>query len=363
MPLKTAAPKIEAPKRDERILVAGPNDDDAFRIRDANPWLDEAQIEWAGDSNGAIDRLSDSRHPFTLLLVDRELGPDPATSLISFVRRAPASPYPGLAVGLIGTGIQPIDVRRAIHAGCLMSLSRPFASESLSVAVRTWAHDRSDFLVSGAYVGPDRRRVAGFADADRRHRLLAREQSIASTALLYDIAAETTAFRFKRLPADIGLGSPALSLRNGLRRATVAPAIAHIALKKKEGLGMLGRQAGAMGMTWKQLQATLAPPVLARLNGQALESADLSSQRGLTLLAAITGSLARYSGGRHRLGPRLVAFLRAHLDGAAAALRHRIDDDGGPVGRKIMASLKDAERRFAEPAAGYPEGAAAAARA
>ncbi len=199
--------------------------------------------------------------------------------------------------------------------------------------------------MTGAYVGTERRR-AGERPAGERRGPAEAEQLIASTARLYDIAPETLTFRFKRFPAGSAGASAALRLRNGLTRATVAPAVAHVVAKKREGLGVLARQAGAMGDSWRQLQETLAPRLLEKLNDQAVLSHHLSSRRGVLLLAAITGSLARYSAGRHGLGPRLVAFLRVHLDGVSAALRHRIDDDGGPIGRRIMTTLKDAERRF-----------------
>lgn len=345
-------------RQGERILLASPHRSDAMHIQEANPWLADDAIETVGSTGAAVELLADPRHSFTLALIDRDLGPDPAPAVFHFVRRAADSPYPGLALGLIGSGITPLDVRRAVQAGCLMTLSRPFDLASLGAAVHRSPMDRTDFILSGAYTGPDRRRVADGARAEPRRGAPPIEQVVASTAPRYDIAPETTGFRFKRLRADAS-PSAGLALRNGLRRATLAPAAAHIVAKKREGLGLLDRRAGAMDAAWRQLQATLAPLLLARLNDLAFESSQLASQRGLTLLAAITRSLAAYSAGRHRLGPRLVEFLRAHLDGVGNALRHRIEDDGGPVGRHIMAALKDAERRFVDPdeAAGQADGA------
>lgn len=331
---------------EERILVASGQRDDLFRFREGAHWLPENSVEWVSSSDEAMERLDDPGHPFALVLVDREIAPGPAPSLFSHVRRDPESPYPGLAIALVGTEITAVDVRRATQAGCVFTLSRPFSLPAIAAAVQRWPLDRADFLVGGAYVGPERRR-AGERPPGERRRTMPTEQTIASTARLYDIAPETTAFRFKRFPAGGAGNSNAMRLRNGLVRATVAPAFTHIAVKKREGLGTLVRQATAMGETWRQLQATLAPRALARLNAQAVRSYELSSQRGLLLLAAITRSLARYSAGHHGIGPRLIGFLRAHLDGVSAALRHRIDDDGGPVGRNIMTTLKDAERRFA----------------
>lgn len=337
----------------ERILVVSGERDDAVRIHEGAPWLQDDAVEWVGTSEQALELLDNPGHPYTLLFVDREVAPGPAQLLFNHVRRDPGSPYPGLAMALIGTQVTATDVRRAMQSGCVFTLSRPFSLPAVAAAVQRWPLDRADFLVSGAYVGPERRRTGERPSGERRA-TDGPEQSIASTASLYDIAAETVVFRFKRFPAGNGQVSSALRLRNGLTRSTVAPATAHIVVKKREGLSVLARQAGSMGDTWCQLQASLAPRALAQLNGQAVQSYRLASQRGLLLLSAITGSLARYSAGKHHLGPKLVAFLRAHLDGVTAALRHRIDDDGGPVGRNIMAELKDAERAFTGPQAEAP---------
>lgn len=94
------------------------------------------------------------------------------------------------------------------------------------------------------------------------------------------------------------------------------------------------------------VQAALAPPILRDLNAQAAQSARLSLQRGLTLMVAVTGALTRYSSGTYGLGPRHVSFLRFHLDGVEATLKHRIDDDGGETWRTIISTLKRAERAF-----------------
>lgn len=328
----------------ERILLAGGTDADVMRLLDACPSMSAERIERVATSRAATERLRDPRHRIALALIDRDIGPEPAQSVIQFVRRDPESPYPGLAMGLLGDAITQSDLRQTIRAGCLLTLSRPFNRQALAGALRAWPTDRADFIVCGGYVGPDRRRASDAKAPERRASALP-EQAVASTAGRYDIAAETIGFRFKRFP---GIGSsPALALRNGLPRSTVLPALGHIGRKKREGLSMIGRQSAVMGKTWSELQATLAPPLLSHLNGQASASARLSTQRGLTLLGAITGSLAQYSSGKHSLGPRLVAFLRAHLDGVGAALKHRIDDDGGPTGRQIMATLKEAERAFA----------------
>lgn len=333
----------------ERVLLAGGSPQNAQYVEAVNQRLGKGAVVWVGTATEAVDQLRDPAHRFSLALIDRTLSPPPAHEVFRFVRRDPASPYPALAVGMIGDVITDADVNRAALAGCLMMMRRPFDPNVLLQAINRWPMDRTDFLVMGAYIGPDRRRIARFEASDRRLQEFAVEQSIASTAPDYDIAPETTMFRFKRFPVRNKELPPPLALRNGLRRASVTPAIAHIGVKKKEALGLLGKQAGVMDDTLCRLQATLEPRTLKNLNRQAAQAARLSAQRGLLLMAAVTRSLTQYSGNGYRIGERLVGFLRAHLDGVDAALRHRIIDDGGPVGREIMTTLKAAEQRFANP--------------
>lgn len=327
------------------ILLAGGSDKDVERILDAAPWLTPENINQVATSDQAAARLRDQSNTISLLLVERDLAPQPGAAMIEFVRKDQESPYPALAIGLIGDGITETDLRRTIRLGCPLALSRPFDRKALAAALRCLPMERSDFIVSGGYVGPERRLRADKTATDRRLPDEA-EQVVASTASRYDIASETVRFRFKRFPAQSSDIGQALALRNGLHRRTVLPAFEHIGRKKEEGLSLMNQQAKAMEDSWTVLQATLAPPKLRDLNVQAAQSARLSVQRGLTLIAAITGSLTRYSSGTHGLGPRLVSFLRLHLDGVEAALKHRIDDDGGQTGRTIISTLKRAERAF-----------------
>lgn len=333
----------------ERVLVAGGSSETARYVESVNHHLGDGAVLWVDTSAKALERLRDPGHRFSLALIDRTLEPDPAPELFRFVRRDPESPYPGLALGMIGDVLTDSDVNRAALAGCISMLRRPFEPGTLQKAVTQWPLDRVDFMVTGTYVGPDRRRLARFEAIDRRQQECAVEQSIATSVVDYHIAPETTVFRFKRFPVQSKALAPTLALRNGLKRVHVAPAMNHIVMKKTEALGLLGKQAGAMGDALRRLRATMEPGSLKNLNGHASRAARLSAQRGLLLMGAITRSLAQYSGGDYRIGERLVGFLRAHLDGVDAALRHRIVDDGGPVGRDIMATLKAAERRFANP--------------
>ncbi len=344
----------------QRILVVGGSADMAGQIATLNHQFDEDAVDWTASSEDAMRRLGQDRHPYVFALFDREADGSAPIEAVRFVRQDRSSPFPAMALAMIGDGVTSAEMSAAIRADCLSILCRPVPAQVLSNGIRNWPMDRGDFIVSGAYTGPDRRRVAKFAEIDRRMREYSIEQTVSSSVHNYDIAADATLFRFKRFPEEGTRLPPAIALRNGLQRSTIAPAQAQIVAKKREAMGMLGRQAGVMGDTWKQLEAELTEKALGQLNGQAVAATQLSAQRGLVLMTAVTRSMAKYSAGTYQLGRRLVGLLRVHLDGVNTALRHRIDDDGGPIGRNIISALKEAERRFSAPPSSAPSHRAAA---
>ena len=335
----------------QRILIVGGTADKAAQIAALNHSFGEDAVDWTDSAEDAKSRLGKAPHPYVFALLDRDQDDWSPQDLIRFVRQEPSSPFPALALALIGNGLTAAETTAAIRAGCVAMVSRPVPAQVLSKGIRAWPLDNADFIVCGAYVGPDRRRIAKFAEMDRRLQEVSVEQTISSKVPNYDIAPDATLFRFKRFAQSNRGLPPAVALRDGLPRAVVAPAQSQVAAKKREALGLLDKQADAMNGTWQALESNPAPRLLGKLNGQAVAASDLSAQRGLVLMSAVTRSMAKYSAGGYRLGRRLVGLLRVHLDGINTALRHRIDDDGGPVGRNIIAALKDAERRFREPLA------------
>lgn len=328
------------------LLVVSASEDVARTIRRVPGPNQRRSIQWVSAANAAIGWLSSPNHGITLVVADKELSDGTPYEVFRFVRRDPDCPYPGMALALTGATLTDADLRRASAAGCNKLMSRPFDLGHLAAALTSWPLDRTDFILGGAYVGPERRVAAAQGRKDERRSSLIQEQGIASTAADYEIKAETTVFRFKRLPAGDTSGVDAVAIRNGLLRATLLPALEHLAGKKQEALGALGQTAESLDRSYTALAAQSDPASLREINRDARRGTALSQQRGLLLIGAILRSLGRWSDGSVRIGSDLVTLVRAHLDGFGSALDRRIVDDGGGDGREIMASLKLAEANW-----------------
>src|SRR3546814_3119487 len=72
----------------------------------------------------------------------------------------PDCPYPGIALALSGDALTDADIQRSAVLGCVHFLRRPFCPEAVARGLAQWPLDRTDFIVSGSYSGPDRRRAS-----------------------------------------------------------------------------------------------------------------------------------------------------------------------------------------------------------
>ncbi len=315
------------------------------------------QMEWVAGAAEALDLLARGTTGIVLVLADKRLRDGSPFDIFRFVRRDPDAPYPGLALGLIGDVLTESDIRRSAILGCLHFLGRPFQPDSVAQALNQWPLDRTDFIVSGSYTGPDRRRSSRQQMVDRRTVSGPAEQTVASTSLGFEIRPSTTVFRFRRM--STAEADPTLALRNGLTRETVEPARSHIRLKKEQALAMLKLTRHRMDEAYAALLDKPDRERLMRLNAMAREAAALTETRGLLLVGTIVRGLIGYSGGSHPPARALLDLLRRHLDALRDALAAEILDDGGTAGRNILATLRAAEEAFE--AAGAPVGSGAAA--
>lgn len=304
-----------------------------------------APIEWVAGAPEAIELLGRSTHDFVLVLADQRLLEGSPFEVFRYVRRDPDCPYPGIALGLTGEALTEGDIRRSAVLGCLHFLQRPFLPEALAHGLAQWPLDRDDFILSGSYSGPDRRRSSRQLMVERRTISGPAEQTVASTSLGFEIRPSTTVFRFRRLPT--AEPDPALALRNGLTRETVEPARAHIRLKKEQAVAMLGHTRHRMEEAYAELAASPGRDALKRLHTLARDAAALTETRGLLLIGTIVRALIGHTGGSHLPGAALLVLLRVQLDALAEALAREIVDDGGPAGRQLMSSLRSAEDAYA----------------
>lgn len=328
-----------------RVLVVGAEAEVMRQVVRIAGGPNSPAIEWVSGAAEAIDLLGRSANDIVLVLADQRLSDGTPYDVFRYVRRDPDCPFPGTALALSGEALTEGDVRRSAILGCLHFLQRPFLPEAVLQGFSQWPLDRTDFIVSGSYSGPDRRRGSRQQMVERRTVSGPAEQTVASTSLGFEIRPSTTVFRFRRLPtAD---RDPALALRNGLSRETVDPARAHIRLKKEQALAMLGHTLHRMEEAYAGLTNRIDREGLKRLNVAAREAAALTETRGLLLIGTIVRGLIGHSAGGHPPGAPLLALLRAHVDALTDALARGIVDDGGPAGRQILGTLRSAEEAFA----------------
>lgn len=301
-------------------------------------------FEWVGGAAEAVELLGRSTHDIVLVLVDKHLSDGSAYDVFRFVRRDDDCPFPGIALALIGEALNEADIRRSAVLGCVHFLGRPFNVDAVAQGLATWPVERTDFIVSGSYTGPDRRRDSRQQMVERRTVSGPAEQTVASTSLGFEIKPSTTVFRFRRMPA--GDGDLALALRNGLSREAIEPARVHIQHKKEQAIAMLGHTRHRLDDAYAALVTRSDRETLKRLNMVAREAAALTETRGLLLIGTIVRGLIGYSGGDHIPAPALLTVLRAHLECLKDALAQEIADDGGAVGRGIVARLKAAEQGY-----------------
>lgn len=301
-------------------------------------------FEWVAGAGEALELLARGTNDIVLVLADKQLADGSPFDIFRFVRRDPDAPFPGLALGLIGEALTEADIRRSAVLGCVHFLPRPFQPEAVAQAMVQWPVDRTDFILSGSYSGPDRRRASRQQMVERRTVSGPAEQTVASTSLSFDIRPSTTVFRFRRMPTD----NPelALALRNGLSRETLEPARAHIRLKKEQALAMLGLTRHRMDDAYAALQRAPGREALLQFNAVAREAAALTETRGLLLVGTIVRGLVGHTGGNQPSGRALLELLQVHLAALRDALSREIIDDGGAAGRQILAVVKEAEQAY-----------------
>jgi len=295
-------------------------------------------LEWVSGAAEAIDLLARHTHEFVLAIADKTLADGTAFDVFRYVRRDPACPYPGMALALAGEVLTEADIRRSALLGCLHFLGRPFQPEAVNQGLAQWPIDRTDFILTGSYAGPDRRRALRRNMVERRTVAGPAEQTVASTSIGFEIRPSTTVFRFRRMAT--GESDSALALRNGLSRETLEAARGHIRLKKEQALAMLGHIRHRLDDAYDGLVEAPDREGLKRLNALAREAAALTETRGLLLVGAILRGLVGHSADDHPPGHGRLEVLRAHLDALRTALDGAVVDDGGIAGQQIRASLK-----------------------
>lgn len=294
------------------------------------------QIDGAGSVDAARSRLTEGPQKYDLAIVEfgdqGELGFD----LLKWMRADTASATPALPVIVTSPIFTAEQVKRSIDCGADYFLTKPFNRERLLGAVARTAVKPRRFFVTPTYVGPDRRTRG---DADSVERRLTTEARISHVRDPYRFAVDDGALviAFEHLPDGKPRALPAEAVRKAIAAVTAS--------REKAAEAMTGYSARLDG-DFDEFGRNPFGPGRVKINATATRAAQDSSADGFVLMSTVSRSLAHYTGGNYLVSGRLMEFIKTHLIAFRAAVKHKILDDGGTVGRELMGLVARAHKVF-----------------
>jgi DNA-binding NarL/FixJ family response regulator len=294
-------------------------------------------VERAGSPEQARVRLSEGHPKFDLAVVEFGDSGELGTDLLKWVRHDPVSATPALPIIVTSPIFTAEQVRRSIDSGADYFLTKPITRERVVAAVERSVVKPRRFIVTANYVGPDRRTRK---DRDAMERRYTTDQRF---RLIRD------PFRFS-IEADGALVVAFDHIADGKPRAlpadAVRKAIAAVSASRERAAEAMGDYSSKLDDDFVEFGRHPFGDARVRLHGTATEAAQDSSAAGFMLMSSVSRSLAHYTGGDYLVSGRLMEFIKAHLIAFRTAVRHRILDDGGAIGRELMGLVVQARKVF-----------------
>ncbi len=326
-----------------RILITDP--DQVARqsiMRSVQSWR-PADFTFVGTAAEAKAALSADR-AFDLMFVDSELPDESGVRLTRWVRADDASPRPNLPVVLMSAGFPQDGMKAARHAGAHLVMQKPFNQSRVTTIVDEAASAYPNFIVSPAYVGPDRRTNKRPIKLDQRT-IRSGDVQIVDDPANYSLDKDAVVIVFDYLKLRLSRAEPEV-FRDYLLRQHLRPAMHNIPLVRERVLAKVAERHTALKIQGETLAHGGSGDTLRRMNGTAFQIATDTSTAGFTLMAAISTSLHHYTSGAYEISDRLSRFLLTHVTALGSAIAHRIFDEGGNVGQSIIATIGVAEAVF-----------------
>ncbi|MBM3547500.1 MAG: response regulator [Alphaproteobacteria bacterium] len=294
------------------------------------------QIDGTESVDAARTRLAESSQKYDLAIVEfgdqGELGFD----LLKWVRTDADSSTPALPVIVTSQIFTADQVKRSIDCGADYFLTKPFNRERLLGAVARTVVKPRRFFVTPTYVGPDRRTRS---DGDTVERRFTAETRIHHIHDPYRFAVDDGAMviAFEHLPDGKPRAIPADAVRK---------AIAAVTASREKAAEAMGDYSQRLDGDFDEFGRNPFGPGRVKINATATQAAQDSAAAGFVLMSAVSRSLAHYTGGNYLVSGRLMEFIKTHLIAFRAAVRHKILDDGGNVGRELMGLVARAHKVF-----------------
>lgn len=99
-----------------------------------------------------------SAEPFDLLVADVTQDADPVFDLVRTIRDGRVGRNPFVLIMLTAWRLEGDLVKSALNCGADDLVTRPFSVDTIASRIRVQAEGRKPFVVTGDYIGPDRRR-------------------------------------------------------------------------------------------------------------------------------------------------------------------------------------------------------------
>ncbi len=286
--------------------------------------------------NVARERLTEGALKYDLAIIEfgneGELGFD----LLKWIRTDVTSTTPALPVIVTSPIFTADQVRRSIDCGADYFLTKPFNRERLMGAVERTVLRPRRFFVTSTYVGPDRRTRSDADSVERRYTTDTRIHRVDDPfRFTVDDGALVIAFEHlhdgkpRALPAD-----------------AVRKAISAVAASRERAAEAMNNYSERLDGDFDEFGRDPFGGARVRINSTATQAAQDSSAAGFTLMSAVSRSLAHYTGGEYLVSNKFMEFVKAHLVAFRTAVRHKILDDGGTVGRELMGLVARAHKVF-----------------
>lgn len=293
-------------------------------------------VDGTGSVTEARERLTEGSGKYDLAIVELGDSGELGFDLLKWVRTDASSATPALPVIATSPIFTADQVRRSIDCGADYFLTKPFNRERLLGAVERTVLKPRRFVVTANYVGPDRRTRADQDSIERRHTADTRVHRIRDPfRFALDDGALVIAFEHLRDAKPRAL--PAEAIRK---------AIAAVAASRERAAEAMGDYSQRLDGDFDEFGRNPFGTGRVKINETATQAALDSSAAGFTLMSAVSRSLAHYTGGEYLVSGRFMEFVKAQLIAFRTAVRHKILDDGGTVGRELMGLVANARKAF-----------------
>jgi two-component system, chemotaxis family, chemotaxis protein CheY len=143
----------------------------------------ERNVESAYSMEEGFEKFTAGNHD--LVIVDWLQTPDRGIELVRQIRMSGRSPNPFVPIIMTAGSGHENRVKRARDAGVSEYLVKPFTANTLARKIERIVENPRQFVVSDAYVGPDRRapRAGGYTGPERRQQAARQAESTIAGAI------------------------------------------------------------------------------------------------------------------------------------------------------------------------------------